>query len=82
MRVEAFQKIGQAFLSADDKNPARHKAIGNRRKGRFYDFIPVVCEEIVPEKDDLEVPGGRSIGGEVMNPPPDAFPDFVGYATL
>ena len=77
-RVEAFQGIGQVLLPADDEISARHEAVHNGRQGRLDDFIPVVGEEVVAEKEDMEAPFGRCIDREVMYLPADAFPEFIG----
>ena len=66
MRVKALQEAGQFFLAADDENPARHEAVRNGRQGRFDDLVPVVGQQVVPEKNEVEVPRGWRFGDKVI----------------
>jgi hypothetical protein len=66
VRVEALQETGQTFFPPNDEYSAMREAVNNGRQGHLDDIFPVVGQQVVSEKDDVEVlrraPGSLIIG--------------------
>ena len=77
MNLETRAGDGEPFLPTDDEITARYNTGQDARQDRLDDFLPVVRQQVVPKKDDVEVLRRRRVGRQVVDLPPDALPQLV-----